>query len=305
MKCISPPNHAISHPELGCYQVATGQASPSNFLNSPRIESPIGEIHRQHEGQQPSILILSEARFIGEGLAEALARALYLADVQAVTSLNEASTRLLLAEPALILIDAAFPRGPDTARRLSEGHSSPRVIAFNVDITNQDRSAWNEAGVIACIDRSLALKEIIDWVASAIVGGRPTERDATVSKPTRNPANALSRSARPGSSISARPGSSIASMLTAREEEVVRLIIAGESNKEIARLLNIELATVKSHVHNLLGKLGLKRRGKLALWYEGRRPSTVASRLGSWPVPEAIVAPVAQLSHAQLPAKVA
>ena len=49
-----------------------------------------------------------------------------------------------------------------------------------------------------------------------------------------------------------------------------RLIMLGESNKDIARSLNISVATVKSHVHNVLAKLGLKRRGKLVRWHEGR-----------------------------------
>ena len=50
---------------------------------------------------------------------------------------------------------------------------------------------------------------------------------------------------------------------------MVRLIVAGESNKDIARLLSISVPTVKSHVHNLLEKLGLQRRGKLALRLHG------------------------------------
>jgi len=49
-----------------------------------------------------------------------------------------------------------------------------------------------------------------------------------------------------------------AGILTAREEEVVaRLIVAGESNKDIAHVLSISVPTVKSHVHSLLVKLGL------------------------------------------------
>jgi len=44
-------------------------------------------------------------------------------------------------------------------------------------------------------------------------------------------------------------------LLTRREREIVRLIGDGLSNKEIARSLQIELATVKNHVHNVLEKL--------------------------------------------------
>jgi DNA-binding NarL/FixJ family response regulator len=88
-----------------------------------------------------------------------------------------------------------------------------------------------------------------------------------------------------------------AAILTAREEEVVRLIIVGASNKEIARLLDISVATVKSHVHNLLSKLGLTRRGKVALWYESSKDRVTshgreASVIGIGPPPTVPVANV-------------
>jgi DNA-binding NarL/FixJ family response regulator len=52
--------------------------------------------------------------------------------------------------------------------------------------------------------------------------------------------------------------------LTRRESEIVGLIDAGLSNKEIAAQLNIETATVKNHVHSLLEKLRVRRRAEAA-----------------------------------------
>jgi LuxR family transcriptional regulator, maltose regulon positive regulatory protein len=54
--------------------------------------------------------------------------------------------------------------------------------------------------------------------------------------------------------------SALAEPLTRREREVLRLLIAGASNQEIASELVISVATVKKHVSNLLGKLGLESR---------------------------------------------
>ena len=48
--------------------------------------------------------------------------------------------------------------------------------------------------------------------------------------------------------------------LTARELDVLRLIVAGKSNKEIGSHLHISEATVKTHINNLLGKLGVSDR---------------------------------------------
>jgi DNA-binding NarL/FixJ family response regulator len=52
--------------------------------------------------------------------------------------------------------------------------------------------------------------------------------------------------------------------LTRREREIVVLIDDGLSNKEIAQRLNIEVATVKNHVHNLLEKLHVSTRAQAA-----------------------------------------
>jgi DNA-binding NarL/FixJ family response regulator len=53
--------------------------------------------------------------------------------------------------------------------------------------------------------------------------------------------------------------------LTERETEVLRLVAAGRANKEIARDLGIGEKTVKTHVSNVLGKLGVQSRTQAAL----------------------------------------
>jgi DNA-binding NarL/FixJ family response regulator len=52
--------------------------------------------------------------------------------------------------------------------------------------------------------------------------------------------------------------------LTRREHEIVSLITQGLSNKEIARQLRIQNPTVKNHIHSILGKLQVRRRGEVA-----------------------------------------
>lgn len=52
--------------------------------------------------------------------------------------------------------------------------------------------------------------------------------------------------------------------LTSRERDIARLLVRGLSNKEIASALAIEGATVKNHVHQILRKLDVRRRGQVA-----------------------------------------
>jgi NarL family two-component system response regulator LiaR len=54
--------------------------------------------------------------------------------------------------------------------------------------------------------------------------------------------------------------------LTEREIEVLRLVATGQSNTDIARQLVITEATVRSHVSNILGKLGLSNRVQATLY---------------------------------------
>jgi len=59
--------------------------------------------------------------------------------------------------------------------------------------------------------------------------------------------------------------------MTKREREIIALIADGLSNKEIAGRLNIEIYTVKSHVHNILEKLALHSRTQNSVFFPQRR----------------------------------
>jgi DNA-binding CsgD family transcriptional regulator len=60
--------------------------------------------------------------------------------------------------------------------------------------------------------------------------------------------------------------------LTARELEVAKLVADGLSNPAIAAALFVSVATVKTHVSHILGKLGLQSRVQLAAWVADHSP---------------------------------
>jgi len=99
------------------------------------------------------------------------------------------------------------------------------------------------------------------------LGARPLgEGIALVARRARIPLTrgdgAGNESAVTGSSGAAGPDSSLG--LTAREYEVLRLVAAGHSNREIASELFISAKTASVHVSNILGKLGVTSRGEAA-----------------------------------------
>jgi DNA-binding NarL/FixJ family response regulator len=67
-------------------------------------------------------------------------------------------------------------------------------------------------------------------------------------------------------SLRAAPRDEPEAELTTRELDVLRLLGAGKSNKEIAAELSISERTARTHVSNILGKLGLTSRTQAALW---------------------------------------
>lgn len=72
--------------------------------------------------------------------------------------------------------------------------------------------------------------------------------------------------------------------LSERELEVATLVAEVKTNKEIAALLCIAVSTVESHVHNILHKLGLKKRGQMTIWLL-RRNSAIPNDGDMYPSP--------------------
>ncbi len=85
-----------------------------------------------------------------------------------------------------------------------------------------------------------------------------------------------------GSATAVRAVGPAAERLSERELEVVALIARGQSNKLIARALDVSPHTVKRHVANTLAKLGLASRGQIAAWHHARSPAGAPGAL-TWP----------------------
>jgi len=94
------------------------------------------------------------------------------------------------------------------------------------------------------------------YVSKLLAAFADEERGAGTSPAAARALEPASSPAPPSSAAS----SALVASLTRREQEVLRLLASGASNREIADALVIELPTVKKHVSNLLGKLGASSR---------------------------------------------
>jgi DNA-binding NarL/FixJ family response regulator len=202
-----------------------------------------------------TLIVASEVRFLRESLGEILGRVAALSVVGYGADLGQTLALCRDLRPDMVLLDAAMRDGPSAVRRLREVRAGLLVVAFAVSESVDTVLEWAEAGVAGYIPNTAAMTDLHALVAE-ISAGRQTCSPLVA-------AGLLQRVA--ASAIEPTRQTAGPHVLTPRELEIVRLISTGLSNKEIARQLNIGLATTKSHVHNVLGKLNLQRRGQVAI----------------------------------------
>jgi two-component system, NarL family, nitrate/nitrite response regulator NarL len=202
------------------------------------------------------VLVVWGARFLGEILAETLERDRTISVVGVCVELSEAVALSPALQADAVLFDARIPEGIAAVRRALDIAPGMRVIASAVSETEEDVVAWAEAGVIGYIPTNIALANFVRLVVD-IVNGEQICSGRVANGLLRRIGLTARRNVGRNTALSAPA-------LTKRERQVAELIRSRLSDKEIARQLNISLATTKSHVHNLFGKLNLQRRSQVA-----------------------------------------
>ena len=207
-------------------------------------------------GRGLRILLVWGVRFTGECLVELLGRDPLVSAVELCADISEAVVLAPALQADIVLLDARMPEGAAAVRRVLDVAPGMRIVVSSVRETEDDVVAWAEAGVIGYIPRTTPLGDFVRLIMEIHNGEQVCSG--------RVAAGLLRRIAHTASGSSRRTGLVATPALTRRERQTAELIKSGLSDKEIARRLNISLATTKSHVHNLLGKLSLRRRSEVA-----------------------------------------
>ncbi len=230
-----------------------------------------GSARRSAERSQPfCVFILSEIRLLAEGLCQALEHDGQVSLCSSSTDVEDGLAKISELQPAIVLLDAQLQDGLGLVWRILRIAPRVKVIVFAVAETSDNAIPWAEAGVAGYIPRTAALADVVG-LAVTIMQDRQVCSSGVASGLLRR----LSHVANIGRRVSNAPP---VQDLTVREVQVTELLAAGFSNKEIARNLKIGVATTKSHVHNVLGKLRVQRRGQAALWMRDRQTVAHASQ---------------------------
>jgi DNA-binding NarL/FixJ family response regulator len=153
--------------------------------------------------------------------------------VIAVSSSEIEATRVVLGQrPDVILVDAALPGVWDVADAAVQ--AGVRMVVFGLADSPHPIESARSHGCRDALLTSATAQDVVDALEDARRSTpHPVERPVAAGD---------------------------ISSLTSRELEVLGLVARGLSNKEIARQLTVSVPTVKTHVHNVLHKLGTRRR---------------------------------------------
>jgi two-component system, NarL family, nitrate/nitrite response regulator NarL len=199
------------------------------------------------------VLVVADLRLYREGLAELLERREGLQVVGASPGGDEALVEIEQLQPDVALVDMAMIDNIGAIRALVHRAPGVRIVALGLAETEQSVLPCVEAGIAAYVSRDGTLEDVVSAVRR-IVDGQASCAPEIVASLFRRVA-VLAGQPHEGSPVA---------KLTRRELQIASLITSGLSNKEIARELQIEVSTVKNHVHNVFEKLRVRRRAQIA-----------------------------------------
>ncbi len=219
------------------------------------------------------VMVVDDHKLFRRGLIALLAQEEGLDIVGEAADGVEALRRAAELKPDLILLDNHMPgvRGVDLLPDLREAAPQAQVLMLTVSEDEQDLTAALRGGAAGYLLKTMDGADLANALRRAHEGESVVSPEM-MSKLVR----ALRASAlpAPASQVTALSETAVApdveAGLSPREGEILREIVQGASNKEIARRLGIAETTVKIHVQHILRKLGVNSRVQVAVWASER-----------------------------------
>jgi two-component system, NarL family, nitrate/nitrite response regulator NarL len=229
-----------------------------------------------------STVIVGHHTLLREGLAALLQNSTYrvIASAGRASDLKDVRMAPDRQPLAILTVDdtASSPaEAADNIRTLRSNFTSPRIVVVAetrnpVDI-QQITSLAPNAYIVNLTSRELLLKvldlsasaQLVLVLSSAATAASPSERPARPEPLERPGNNKHGSTSTPGNAHDAE-----GPLFSQREQQILRQLARGSSNKEIARLFSITESTVKVHLKALLRKIGARNRTQAAIWAVSR-----------------------------------
>jgi len=205
----------------------------------------------------PRVVLVDDHALCRTGLSDLLRQRGGMDVLAAIGDPEQVAAALRAHQPDLVVLDLRMPStdGLTLLRRLrAEGIETPAVILTMSD-SETDLSAALRAGVRGYLLKDMEPEDVIAAIGNA-ARGELTVAPAMTLK--------LAQLLQSGARGSDRRG--LLASLTEREREILDHLARGESNKTIARALDISHDTVKLHVRHILSKLNLSSRVEAAVF---------------------------------------
>ncbi|MEA2286992.1 MAG: hypothetical protein QOJ21_3035, partial [Solirubrobacteraceae bacterium] len=198
------------------------------------------------------VLIADDHGVIRDGLGRLISA---LPDMELVGTAGdgaEAVDRVHELEPDVVLMDLDMPKvdGIEATRRVLADRPGTAVLVLTSFSDRPRILGALEAGACGYLLKDVASDEVAEGIRAAARGESPLDP----------------RAAR--TILTARAEPDPLSALSAREREVLGLLLDGLPNKLIARRLEISEKTVKSHLTRIFREIGVSDRTQAALWAE-------------------------------------
>jgi DNA-binding NarL/FixJ family response regulator len=197
--------------------------------------------------------LICRIRLYCDAIADRLAGEPAIALIGIANTEDNLVAEIETAAPDVVLLDTSPRDALAAAARLIRERPQTRILGFGVSDVPEDVVACAEAGLSGYVPCTASIKDLIS--AARRVASGYTVCSVAI-------ADGLFRHLR-GAALGSLP-SSLECVLTQRQQQIVRLMGEGLSNKEIARRLSLGTCTVKNHVHDILDRLQVTSRSEAA-----------------------------------------
>lgn len=214
------------------------------------------EQRMNHPAQSISVMIVDDHPLMRQAIRQLLALEPRFEIVADVSNGNDALEKARQLYPDLILLDLKMKglSGLETLNLLKAEKISSRVVVLTVSDQRNDISALMDAGVEGYLLKDSEPEALLKQIVQVAEGG------VALSAPLKVLRNKENWKTDPFF------------ILTVREQEVLKEVACGLSNKQVAENLAISEQTVKVHLRNVLRKLDVRSRvAATVMWLESQR----------------------------------